>query len=177
MPANEHHDSSQDGPSHDCFPFVRVRQTPPLRRFGNRAVFSVVYEVASDGSFDAVSVSAPDRELATRSMACVRTRRHLAHQPMVYAVPAACFRIPYLPHGSVSPHFRHRICQPGALSSGFIVISSSNHSPAYSELSWPYWTEHGPIFRDRACRTKTVRPSPARIATCQRHRTVRQASL
>lgn len=59
-------------------------------------------------------------------MACVRIQRHFEHQPMVYAVPAACFRIPYLPHGSVSPHFRQRTCQPGALCSGFIIISSSN---------------------------------------------------
>jgi len=28
-------------------------------------------------------------------------------------------RMPYFPQGSVNPHFKQRICQPGALSSGF----------------------------------------------------------
>jgi len=41
------------------------------------------------------------------------------------------WHIPYLPQGSVNPHFVHRIVQPGALSSGVIIfISERCGSPA-----------------------------------------------
>lgn len=67
----------------------------------------------------------------TLSIAYVRIHRHFEHQPIVYAVPAAANRMPYFPQGSVDPHFLQRICQPGALSSGFMSVSSANvtHEP------------------------------------------------
>lgn len=48
------------------------------------------------------------------SMTWQQIRRQRGHRPSVHLRPAALSRIPYLPHGSVNPHFRQRTTQPGA---------------------------------------------------------------
>lgn len=59
------------------------------------------------------------------SMTWQRTHRQRSHQPRVHFRPAAPSRMPYLPHGSVNPHLRHRITQPGARRSNAPLSCSS----------------------------------------------------
>ena len=68
------------------------------------------------------------------SMTWNRSQRHRRQNPMVHAVPAAARRMPYLPNGSVNPHLRQRICQPGALDSQCCSSSGVGSRGAFSEF-------------------------------------------
>lgn len=72
--------------------------------------------------------------VARFSITCQRSHRHCRHQPNVRGRPAPPCLMPYFPHGSVNPHFKQRITQPGARRSYSSRVSDGLLTPTPSKF-------------------------------------------